>query len=312
MLTNRIFYRLKPVILRRFQIFLRRQIALYKRKKYAHIWPIDPNAGDPPKGWKGWPDGKKFAIVLSHDVDTLNGHDKVLKLVEIEEKLGFRSSFNFVPERYKNSDFLHKELRRRGFEIGVHGLKHDGRLFISRRIFNKRAPRINNYLSKWNTACFTSPSMHRNLDWMLALNITHSISTFDTDPIEPQPDGVGTIFPFRTAKDENQEGFLELPYTLPQDFTLFVLLKQKNIDIWKDKLGWIAEKGGMALLNTHSDYMDFNRKGLRMEEYPAKYYSEFLEYIKSKYKGQYWHVLPMDMARFWSKNLAMMTPFRQD
>jgi hypothetical protein len=78
-------------------------------------------------------------------------------------------------------------------------------------------------------------------------------------------------------------------------------MKQKNIDIWKKKLDWIVEQGGMALLNVHPDYMNFDGGKLGLEEYPAKYYDEFLEYIKSKYEGQYWQALPKDMARFWSK-----------
>ena len=36
-----------------------------------------------------------------------------------------------------------------------------------------------------------------------------------------------------------------------------------------------------------------------LEEYPADYYVEFLEYVREKYKGQYWHALPREMARFW-------------
>ena len=100
MLRNRIFYTIKPLIPRRMQIFLRRQIAAYKRKKYASIWPIDPNSATPPKGWVGWPEGKQFALVLSHDVDTRKGYDNVLKLADLEEKMGFRSQFNFVPDRY--------------------------------------------------------------------------------------------------------------------------------------------------------------------------------------------------------------------
>ena len=36
-----------------------------------------------------------------------------------------------------------------------------------------------------------------------------------------------------------------------------------------------------------------------LEEYPVEYYVEFLEYVKKKYEGQYWHVLPREMARFW-------------
>ena len=73
-------------------------------RKYAHIWPIDPNSAAPPPGWKGWPDGKQFALVLSHDVDNQKGQERVLELAKLEMKLGFRSAFNFVPERYTNHE----------------------------------------------------------------------------------------------------------------------------------------------------------------------------------------------------------------
>ncbi len=92
------------MIPRALQLFLRRRIARHKRAKYAHIWPIDPDSGRPPKGWPGWPDGRQFALVLSHDVDTLRGYRHVLKLADLEEEMGFRSQFNFVPERYANVD----------------------------------------------------------------------------------------------------------------------------------------------------------------------------------------------------------------
>ena len=179
------------------QITIRRQIAQHKRRKNGYLWPIDPNSAKPPEGWPGWPDGKQFALVLSHDVDTLKGYNNVLKLADIEEEMGFRSQFNFVPERYGvvSLDLL-GELKQRGFGIGVHGLKHDGKLFSSKKIFDERAPRINAYLKKWGTRGFTTPSMIRNHDWMHALDMDHCVSTFDTDPFEPQPEGVGTIFPF--------------------------------------------------------------------------------------------------------------------
>jgi hypothetical protein len=144
--------------------------------------------------------------------------------------------------------------------------------------------------------------MHHNLDWIGYLNIEYDASTFDTDPFEPQPDGMKTIFPFWVAGSNARRGYVELPYTLPQDFTLFVLMQEKTIDIWKRKLDWIAEIGGMALILTHPDHMSFSGRKLGPEEYPADYYSEFLEYIKLKYEGQYWHALPMEIARFWKKN----------
>lgn len=303
MLTTKIYYYLKPLIPRGLQIILRRQMISRQRLSCKDTWPIDQKAAKPHHGWSGWPEQKQFAVVLQHHVETKNGHDKCHELMEVEENLGFRSSFNFVPERYEVSEKLRNDLTRRGFEVAVHGLKHDGRLFSSKNIFQRRATRINRYLKEWRSVGFSSPSMHRNLDWIHALNIEYDTSTFDTDPFEPQPDGIGTIFPVSMDGKSNQKGFIELPYTIPQDFTLFVLMKEKNIDIWKRKIDWIIEKGGMALLLTHPDYMNFGGQKLGIQEYPAEFYMEFLEHVKSKYEGQYWHVLPKDVARLCQKNM---------
>ena len=64
-------------------------------------------------------------------------------------------------------------------------------------------------------------------------------------------------------------------------------MRHKNIDIWKRKLDWIAENGGMALVITHPDYMDIEGKKLSKDEYQVEYYLEFLSYIKNKYKNGY-------------------------
>ncbi|MCG2778765.1 MAG: hypothetical protein L6406_24070 [Desulfobacterales bacterium] len=223
--------------------------------------------------------------------------------MDLEESLGFRSSFSFVPERYNVSQTLRNEIISRGFEVSVHGLKHDGKLFKSKKIFNKRAKRINHYLQEWEAKGFTSPSTHHNLNWMHALNIEYDISTFDTDPFEPQPDAVSTIFPFRVQNNSSENGFVELPYTLPQDFSLFVIMMEQNINIWKKKLDWIASKGGMALVNTHPDYMRFDNDCSR-ETYPSDYYKEFLLYVRDKYQDQYWHALPGEIARFWKNTMV--------
>jgi hypothetical protein len=302
MLTN-IYYSIKPIIPRRVQIYLRRNIVLRKRELFKDVWPIDPGAGEMPAEWKGWPDDKRFSLILTHDVDTQKGHDQCYELAQLEMELGFRSSFNFVPERYRVSQERREYLTSNGFEVGVHGLYHDGKYYKSRKIFRERAVKINRYLNNWNAVGFRSPSMQRNLEWIHDLHIEYDASTFDSDPFEPHPVGVRTIFPFWVQGNASQTGYVELPYTLPQDFTLFILMRERNIDIWKRKLDWIAEKGGMALINIHPDYINFNGKKLGLEEYPADYYKEFLEHIKSKYQGQYWHVLPQGMAHFWSKNL---------
>ncbi|HCW08115.1 MAG TPA: hypothetical protein DGG95_12205, partial [Cytophagales bacterium] len=184
------------------------------------------------------------------------------------------------------------------FAIGVHGLKHDGKLFRTKEIFSERAPRINAYLEKWGTKGFTTPSMLRNHEWMLELNIDFCVSTFDTDPFEPVPEGVGTIFPFWVRSKTSDREFLELPYTLVQDFTLFVILSEKTNSLWKEKLDWIAQNGGMALLNTHPDYMNFDGQELLDEEYPVALYIEFLQYIKSAYAGKYFPAVPSEIAAY--------------
>ena len=295
---------------RSLQLFIRRQVVCFQRSTHNNVWPIDKKAFTPPNGWSGWPDQKRFALILTHDVDTAIGQDKCKKLADLEEDLGFRSSFNFVPKRYNVSSELRQYLVNNGFEVGVHGLYHDGKLYKSEKLFHERATEINQYLEDWNAVGFRSPSMHHNLDWIHQLDIAYDASTFDTDPFEPQSDGVGTIYPFWVQGDYTQKGYVELPYTLPQDSTLFILMKERGVSIWKRKLDWIAKHGGMALVNTHPDYMNFNGMKLGAEEYPSGYYVELLEYIKSKYDGRYWHVLPKTIAQFfeeYAKNIIITT-----
>jgi hypothetical protein len=297
-----IYYELKPHLPLSFRVLLRQQMAKRKRARTGDTWPINPGAGLVPKSWSGWPEGKKFALILTHDVESATGIERVKDLGDLEMALGFRSSFNFIPEASYNVPPQTVEyLLKNDFEIGVHDLKHDGKLYRSKPEFSHAAVRINRYLSEWNARGFRSGFMHHNLDWLHELDIDYDMSTFDTDPFEPQPDGVNTIFPFWVsshAVDEprGRQGYAELPYTIPQDFTLFVLLKEPNINIWKRKLDWIAQNGGMALLNTHPDYMFFT-KTKHTYQYPADHYKEFLNYVQSKYEGTFWKALPRDVAR---------------
>ena len=55
-----------------------------------------------------------------------------------------------------------------------------------------------------------------------------------------------------------KEGYVELPYTLPQDFTLYILLKERSIDTWKMKIDLIVKNKGIALFITHPDYIRFS------------------------------------------------------
>lgn len=294
------FYTVKPFIPRIVQIAVRSRFA--KRKLEAHLqnWPVDPGAACVPERWNGWPDGKQFALLLIHDVDTHNGMQKCREIMELEEKRQMRSTFFFVPERYETSASLRKEIVQRGNEIGVHGLVHDGKLFRSRPLFSKRASRINEYISQWGARGFSAPSMHCNPQWLNELDVEYSISTLDTDPFEPNPCISGTIFPFYFSFDNRR--ILELSHTMVQDFTLFILLRQQTITIWKQKLDWIAAHNGMALLNTHPDYMNFGCRRSRYYEYDAHLYEQFLQYVMDRYGEHVWITSPSRVSN-WMKSM---------
>lgn len=310
---RKIFYLAKPLIPRKVQLALRRKLTSRQRAKYAATWPIHPGSAQEPPQWEGWPEGKRFAVVLTHDVELAKGQQQCEKVMEMEREFGFVSSFNFVPERYPDDPGVRARLIAGGCEVGVHGLNHDGKLYQSREEFTRRAKRINQYLKDWNAIGFRSPAMHHNLDWLRDLNIEYDASTFDTDPFEPQPDGVCTLFPFIVEDEGTRSGYVELPYTLAQDFTLFVIMGEQSTRVWQRKVDWIVEHGGMVLVNVHPDYMYFGDDKPAFDEFRASLYADLLEYIHTKYEGQYWHALPKDVARFWRQHgEAALSPAQVD
>jgi hypothetical protein len=231
-------------------------------------------------------------------VESVAGLGRVKKLAELEMKYGFRSCFNFIPEGpYFVPRDLRSWLRDHGFEVGVHDLNHDGHLFSSRHEFRRRAKRINEVLKDWEAVGFRSGYMLRNLEWIGELDIAYDASTFDTDPFEPQPEGVDTIFPFWSNFNGDTRGYIELPYTMVQDSTLFLLLRESGIDLWKKKLDWIAQHGGMVLLNVHPDYIDF-AEGNESLRYPIARYRELLDYMSDCYGDLAWHALPREVAAY--------------
>jgi hypothetical protein len=276
---------------------LRRLLSKRSVRLFSNSWPINQLAGIAPDWWTSWPDGKEFAFTLTHDVEGKRGLDRCRQLAETEMRLGFRSSFNFIPEgEYETPKSLRDFLMAHGFEVGLHDLRHDGKLYSSQQDFRQLAHRINQYLAEWEAVGFRSGFMLHNLDWLRDLNVLYDASTFDTDPFEPQPDGVNTIFPFWVGRGDGS-GYVELPYTLPQDSTLFLLLRESTIGTWTQKLDWVAEHGGLALVNTHPDYMSFNGTR-RREEYETHLYQDFLEYVAQRYGQRAWFALPREVAAY--------------
>ncbi len=227
--------------------------------------------------------GNECAIVLTHDVEGEEGFKFIPDVIELEEKYGFKSSWNIVPYKYAIDRGIIEEIKKHGHELGIHGYNHDGKLFSSEKIFRQRVPFINRALKEYGAVGFRSPMVHRNLAWLQMLDIEYDASCFDYDPFQPVPGGTGSIWPFVAGK------FTELPYTLPQDHTLFYVLDQKDITIWKHKAEWIAKHNGVILTVTHPDYLLSKRRFIM--------YEELLQFLNNYDRA--WHCLPRELARHW-------------
>jgi len=254
-----IYYTLRTAIPRRLQDMLNRASEGWLPQA-GDGWDTDKLATQPPEGWAGWPEGRKFALVLTHDVISAQGYARCHKLAQLEDSLGFRSCFNFFPEKYPVSEQLWATLGIRGCEVGMYGMPHD-----------KGGLRPDEYAA---------------------------------DFMGQQQKHAATIFPFLIGDGTQGGGCIKLPRTLPSDYQLFVEHRAKSLEAWKKRLDWIAAHGGMALLEVHPDYMRFDGDQSRDDEYPAAFYEEFLDYVRSTWQGQYWNCLPRDIVRFWSAGYA--------
>src|SRR5207237_7976040 len=103
--------------------------------------------------------------IQSNDSESMVVLRIVNSLMQFVLLLRLLSCFNFVPEvEYLIPADFRQELTVNGFEVGIHDLKHDGRLFTSCRNFKRSAAKINSYAREWGASGFRSGFMLRNLD----------------------------------------------------------------------------------------------------------------------------------------------------
>ena len=293
------YYAVKPLMPRRIQLALRRAYAHRQARVEFPRWPIEPilvehreaqlraslaaSGADAVPFVSYWPEGHRFAAILTHDVEGPVGVRNVRRVLELERRHGFVSSWNFVAEWYPIEGGLFDHIRANGGEIGLHAIKHDCKLFESRASFEADLPKIHRYLAEWGAVGFRSPATHRNAEWMPELGCLYDTSFPDSDPFEPMGGGCCSILPFFL------DDLVELPITLVQDHTLFEILRSETIEPWTSKADWIIENHGLVNVIIHPDYLDTPRR-LRM-------YEELLEYLAAQ-RGC-WHALPRDVASWW-------------
>jgi peptidoglycan/xylan/chitin deacetylase (PgdA/CDA1 family) len=298
----RAYYTVKPLLPRHMQLLMRRRYARRQAKRTFPAWPIETilvdhmHAGIARRleetGQSAlpmvnfWPNGKRFCAIVSHDVEGPAGIENIPRVLEVEQRHGIVSSWNFVAEDYEIPNSTFAMLRDAGCEIGLHGIHHDGMLFRDRAHFEADLPAIHRYLEEWGAVGFRSPATHRNPDWMPELGCLYDGSFPDTDPFEPQSGGCCSVFPYFLGE------MVELPITLVQDHTLWEILGDRSTSRWVEKSEWIIRNRGLIQLLVHPDYV--------IDDDSLAIYDEFLAYL-ARHHGEMWHALPREVAEWWRR-----------
>jgi hypothetical protein len=190
-----------------------------------------------------------------------------------------------VPKRYEVSVDWVRSLLAAGFEVGVHGLYHDGRDLESPEMLRSRLPGMREAAARWDAIGFRSPATHRGWELMPMLGFDYDTSYPDTDPFEPQGGGCCTWLPFFNG------GMVELPLTMPQDHGLFVILRHQDEHCWTEKAEFLRSRGGMALIDTHPDYL--------VDTKIFSAYTSLLERFSND--ETVWKALPREVSGWWRR-----------
>jgi peptidoglycan/xylan/chitin deacetylase (PgdA/CDA1 family) len=295
------FYRVKRLIPRAVQLAARRALIRWQGLPEFPQWPLDrgvqrllefyaeslllASGGSELEFRWFWPRGHDAALILTHDVESAEGLRAAVALADVEEEHGLRSSFNVVADWYPIDHGILRHLRERGFEIGVHGVHHDRSMFASRESFERQQPAVRQAAADFEAVGFRSPATHRVYDWLGDLPVEYDCSVPHSDPFEPLPGGCCSLWPFFIGD------VVELPYTLPQDHTVFTLLRKGSVDLWTRQVEAIEAAHGLAQVLSHPD------PGYLADPDKRRLYLEFLTWVSGR--ERLWTPLPRDVARWW-------------
>ncbi len=304
------FYRVKGAIPRAVQLAARRALIRWQGRPSFPAWPFDASLGELLRFWvrcelvaRGerslrfrwfWPDRARAALILTHDVESAAGLRNAVRIADLEEARGLRSSFNIVADEYPIDWGIVAELGARGFELGVHGVHHDRSMFAARANFEAQQPDLGRMVDRLGASGFRSPATHRIHEWLAELPVDYDCTVPMSDPYEPQPGGCCSPWPYFLGN------VVELPWTVPQDHTTFTLLGESTIDLWMDQLDAIERAAGLVQCLSHPD------PGYLGDRDKQALYVQFLDAVAGR--PGLWRALPRDVSSWWRTRDRITAP----
>lgn len=308
-LVGRGYYFLRPLL----PVSVRRHLQKFRLNGWRHLtfphWPVDCTVDDVmehllllslrashqqeiPFIWF-WPNGASSCTIMTHDVETMAGRDFCSTLMDINDAFDIKASFQVVPEvRYDVPESYLVGIRSRGFEVNVQDLNHDGHLFRTKKEFLTRAVKINAYRNQFKAEGFRSAVLYRRQEWYDALDFSYDMSVPNVAHLDPQRGGCCTVMPYFVGN------MVELPVTTTQDYSLFHILEEHSIALWKQQTELIMAKHGLISFIIHPDYI------IDREERVT--YEMLLKYLQGlKGERNVWMPLPRDAAFWWKQRSKM-------
>jgi len=305
----RMYYSVRPVL----GVTVRRHLQRFHLRGWKKLsfprWPVDCSVDDLqqqlmllslrasgveriPFIWF-WPEGRSSCAVMTHDVETEQGRELCQTLMDIDDSFGMKASFQIIPEgRYGVSPEFLRSIQRRGFEVVVHDLNHDGRLYRDREQFLERAAKINSYGKEYKAEGFRAGVLYRNQLWYDALEFSYDMSVPNVARLDPQHGGCCTVMPYFLGD------ILELPVTTTQDYTLFSILNDYSVDIWKQQIELIMGKHGFVSFIVHPDYI--------MKPRELEVYHALLDHLsRLRQEKGVWITIPGEVNRWWRQRAEM-------
>ena len=308
-LVRRLYYLLRPFMPVDVRKHLQRlSLRGWDRIPFPH-WPVDrtvdriyewllalamkaEGTAEVPFIWF-WPEGHSSCTAITHDVETGTGRDFCDQLMDINDSYGIKTSFQVVPEeRYEVPPAFLDSIRKRGFEVNIHDLNHDGHLFSTREQFLERVRKINSYGKEFGARGFRSAVLYRRQEWMNELDFAYDMSVPNVAHLDPQRGGCCTVMPYFMGD------LVEIPVTATQDYSLFHILSDYSTRLWEKQVATITHVHGMASFIIHPDYV--------IDERARRTYEHLLKYVADLRTNQaMWIALPGEINDWWRARAKM-------